>query len=310
MPADIRLRQCRYQIGGVAFRMGSGDAGWDDRLTVTGRYYGGLSARRQEVAGRIVDTAAGPSLVIEAIDTGETIANWPGHDIQRLGGDGAPDALGCFGARFQLRWRDGDQRRDFLLRLTKRAQRRIFGLRVLHFVAILVLVVPTLGVLWLGLNGLSVLYVRHIMTDQDWQDIGHDMIDLIGTEIGFCDGDGDGAAAMARLAGRFLDQLEEEAQIDAALARNRNRLRSNLRFRFLDHKLVNAFAVPGDVIVFSRGILAQSDDPDEIAVVLAHELGHHLAGHITEKWRHSQTYGWISLLIPRQCRADPGRLAS
>jgi beta-barrel assembly-enhancing protease len=38
--------------------------------------------------------------------------------------------------------------------------------------------------------------------------------------------------------------------------------------------LLNAFAAPGNRVIFTKEILAKADGPDEIAGVLAHELGH------------------------------------
>ncbi|GKY88526.1 M48 family metallopeptidase [Sinisalibacter aestuarii] len=42
----------------------------------------------------------------------------------------------------------------------------------------------------------------------------------------------------------------------------------------LDHDLVNAFAMPGGRIVIFRGLLDEADSAEEVAAVLAHELGH------------------------------------
>ena len=42
----------------------------------------------------------------------------------------------------------------------------------------------------------------------------------------------------------------------------------------LDHGMVNAFALPGGQVVFFRGMLEVAESPDEIAAVLAHEIGH------------------------------------
>lgn len=42
----------------------------------------------------------------------------------------------------------------------------------------------------------------------------------------------------------------------------------------LDHSMINAFALPGGQVVFFRGMLDAADSPDEIAAVLAHEIGH------------------------------------
>jgi Zn-dependent protease with chaperone function len=47
----------------------------------------------------------------------------------------------------------------------------------------------------------------------------------------------------------------------------------------VDWSLMNAFAAPGEQIVLTRGLLAKAGDPDEIAGVLAHEMGHGLELH-------------------------------
>ncbi len=47
-----------------------------------------------------------------------------------------------------------------------------------------------------------------------------------------------------------------------------------LSMEVYDLALVNAFAAPGGKIIFTRGILEKADTPEEIAGVLAHEIGH------------------------------------
>lgn len=42
----------------------------------------------------------------------------------------------------------------------------------------------------------------------------------------------------------------------------------------LDHRLINAFALPGGRIVFFRGLIEAAESPEEVAAVFAHELGH------------------------------------
>jgi Zn-dependent protease with chaperone function len=42
----------------------------------------------------------------------------------------------------------------------------------------------------------------------------------------------------------------------------------------LDTKVPNAFALPGGKVYLFNGLLAKAQNPDEIAGVLAHELGH------------------------------------
>ncbi len=47
-----------------------------------------------------------------------------------------------------------------------------------------------------------------------------------------------------------------------------------LRLEVLDHPMNNAFALPGGRIVLFRGLIEQVASPEEVAAVLAHEIGH------------------------------------
>jgi predicted Zn-dependent protease len=57
--------------------------------------------------------------------------------------------------------------------------------------------------------------------------------------------------------------------------------RSNLdyKFRILDSPVINAFAVPGGYVYFTRGIMAHFNNEAEFAGVLGHEIGHIAAKH-------------------------------
>ena len=72
---------------------------------------------------------------------------------------------------------------------------------------------------------------------------------------------------------------------DAALARMVERLsraeggKHQFRVQVVDWRLVNAFAVPGEQIILTRGLLTQAGSPDEVAGVLAHEMGHGIETH-------------------------------
>ncbi len=52
-----------------------------------------------------------------------------------------------------------------------------------------------------------------------------------------------------------------------------------VRVVLLDWSLVNAFAVPGGQIILTRGLVQRAGSSDEVAGVLAHELGHTLELH-------------------------------
>ncbi|HMS66567.1 MAG TPA: M48 family metalloprotease [Saprospiraceae bacterium] len=56
-------------------------------------------------------------------------------------------------------------------------------------------------------------------------------------------------------------------------------------FKIVDSPVVNAFAVPGGYIYFTRGIMAHFNNEAEFAGVLGHEIGHITAKHANEMQR-------------------------
>ncbi|MEM7506079.1 MAG: M48 family metallopeptidase [Pseudomonadota bacterium] len=66
----------------------------------------------------------------------------------------------------------------------------------------------------------------------------------------------------------------------AAVETMRERLASEvdlpypLRVDILNHDLVNAFALPGGRVILFRGLIKEAETPEEVAGVLAHEIGH------------------------------------
>ncbi len=55
------------------------------------------------------------------------------------------------------------------------------------------------------------------------------------------------------------------------------------QFRILDSPVVNAFAVPGGYVYFTRGIMAHFNNEAEFAGVLGHEIGHVTARHSAQQ---------------------------
>jgi Zn-dependent protease with chaperone function len=72
----------------------------------------------------------------------------------------------------------------------------------------------------------------------------------------------EGAAGMAAFE-EILVALGVERGTDAAI-----------KLFVLDHEMVNAFALPSGYVVFFRGMIDAAQSPNEIAAVLAHEVGH------------------------------------
>ncbi|MFN3147733.1 MAG: M48 family metallopeptidase [Paracoccaceae bacterium] len=90
----------------------------------------------------------------------------------------------------------------------------------------------------------------------------------------------------------------------AALDRMERRLTSGLdlpypvRVHVLDDDLVNAFALPGGRIILFRGLIEAATHPDQVAAVLAHELGHVVARDPTRgTLRSAGSIGVLGLLL-------------
>lgn len=57
------------------------------------------------------------------------------------------------------------------------------------------------------------------------------------------------------------------------LTKDRN-IGYDIQLRVVNHDMVNAFALPGGQVIILRGLLDEANGPDEVAGVLAHEIGH------------------------------------
>ncbi|MBN2410375.1 M48 family metalloprotease [candidate division KSB1 bacterium] len=89
----------------------------------------------------------------------------------------------------------------------------------------------------------------------------------------------------------IYDDPELTAYIDR-LGQNMSKIthRSNLKYTFkvLDTPVVNAFAVPGGYVYFTRGILGYLNNEAELAGVMGHELGHVNARHSAVQYSRAQ----------------------
>ena len=75
------------------------------------------------------------------------------------------------------------------------------------------------------------------------------------------------------------------------------------RFRVLDEDDVNAVALPGGFIYVYRGLLEKVESDDQLAGVLAHEIGHVAAKHVVKRLQGSLGYTVLRLLMVAS-RAD------
>jgi len=68
-------------------------------------------------------------------------------------------------------------------------------------------------------------------------------------------------------------------------------------FTVLDDDEINAFALPGGYVYVNRGLVEKVDNDDELAAVLAHEVGHIVARHSIKKLQALQTYSILRMLV-------------
>jgi predicted Zn-dependent protease len=65
-------------------------------------------------------------------------------------------------------------------------------------------------------------------------------------------------------------------------------------FTILDSPVINAMALPGGYVYVTRGMLAQLDNEDQLATVLAHEIGHVAARHAARQaWQQQVGQGLL-----------------
>ncbi len=97
--------------------------------------------------------------------------------------------------------------------------------------------------------------------------------------------------------GRYDDStLQKFIEVKGqAMARISHRSNLKYEFKILDSHVVNAFAVPGGYVYFTRGIMAHFNNEAEFAGVLGHEIGHITAKHSSRQYT-TQVLGQILLI--------------
>lgn len=80
-----------------------------------------------------------------------------------------------------------------------------------------------------------------------------------------------------------------------AMAKISHRPELPYQFNIIDSPVVNAFAVPGGYVYFTRGIMAHFNNEAEFAGVLGHEIGHVTARH-SARQQTSQILGTVGLI--------------
>lgn len=93
------------------------------------------------------------------------------------------------------------------------------------------------------------------------------------------------------------DQMQRFiAEKGMAMARTSHRPNLPWSFKLVDSPVVNAFAVPGGFVYFTRGIMAHFNNEAQFAGVLGHEIGHVTARHTVVQQSKQQLMGGAAMV--------------
>ena len=147
---------------------------------------------------------------------------------------------------------------------------------------------------------------RPLSTNEDPSQIGKRNINKGFT--GWLGGSKDKEVALGR---QLAAEVEQQSKIldDPLVTEYVNRVGQNIALhsdvkvpvtvKVIDSDEVNAFALPGGFMFVNKGLILAADNEDELAGVMAHELGHVAARHAMENQGKSQllNYGMLAGMI-------------
>lgn len=237
------------------------------------RYYDGLTARSRAVEVEIA--ATGLAIFDEA---GPVVGSWPGEGVRLVERPrrGEPVRLGLAGTTARLIVDDPgvvEALRPVAPHLKRRT--RTSGRAVARIALWAVLAAGSVAGIVLVLIPLLSAQLAAVTPDSAKFRLGRAVLvqvaELLPGPAGpasrqrYCSRE-DGRAALQRLADRLAADLPDPPTV---------------RVVVVNTLLVNAFALPGGIMVFTRGLLVQADSAEEIAGIAAHELGHIAHDHST-----------------------------
>jgi Zn-dependent protease with chaperone function len=216
-------------------------------------YYDGTSSRKRQVTLQ-------PGAALDIVENGATVASWPFAEIRRADG-GRSVRLSCLKALPLARLEIAD----------KAAAERILGfchaLDADHHSK------QTGKVIAWSLGAacsivLVTLFGIPLLADRLAPMVPYAVEKRIGEAVD--------RQAKAILGGRICERSEGQAALEKMVDKIRlaGGMTSPLEAHVLSTSIPNAFALPGGKVYLLDGLIQKAKDPDEVAGVLAHELGH------------------------------------
>lgn len=258
---------------------------------LSGVFHDGKTATQQSV--RPVLGAAGIEIRRED-DT--TLVSWPYRQLKLIerARDGSRLRLTC-GEEEDARLTLTD--RELIRAIEQRAPQLVAARRVvsprmlLRGAGVAAIVFLLAGAVWFGWPRLADQLAR--VVPASWEaTLGQRLITAMLEDEKLCAGR-EGQAAIDRLTARLLAKRPPGQPVSV---------------RVVDAEIVNAFAAPGGHVVLYRGLIDKAESAEEVAGVLAHELGHVIERHATRMMVRWSGLELLSIVLLGQ--SDIGSLGS
>lgn len=231
---------------------------------MVGRYYNGESAAVEEVALRVTSH----ELVLYRSGDSAVVARWPVADLAVLGDsrhEAAPPVV-LRGSDARLVVEDPAWRAELASLVPALAPLSLQPVRVgRHLAGFSLALVALVGVFW-GVIEYGTEHAAPLLPYSLQAKLGESVLDELLADKEECTGKA-GLAAITRLA----NDLATEAGY-----------KHKVRVHIVEGGPVNAFTLPGSILVFYSDLIDQAKDSSQVAGVLAHEIGHVVHEHPTK----------------------------
>lgn len=134
----------------------------------------------------------------------------------------------------------------------------------------LLILLGAFGLIWLVFSLFSYPEDPQLLSIEKEEKLGEAYVDLILLNPMFGEFDNKGIDSAVTVIGNRLEEGLKDSEY-------------NYRFVVFESELINAFTVPGGFILISTGLIEFCESPEELASVLAHEMGHVEERHVVSR---------------------------
>lgn len=126
------------------------------------------------------------------------------------------------------------------------------------------------GLIWLAASLFSYPENPQLLSIEKEERLGEVYVDLILLNPIFRELENERVDSAVRMIGKRLEEGLGHSEY-------------NYRFVVFENEMINAFTVPGGNILISSGLIGFCDSPEELASVIAHEMGHVEERHVVSR---------------------------